>query len=268
MAKDTVILKVDGNVSVADFRTVVNAFVDLLFTLTAETNAEAPVDWVVDDLRGGSATIVSRALFGNAEGESTVTTVVEKYQRLAVQAHAGRIDEFSDRVIDAMHAMTSVVNGRIPQILMGTPDEPEPLTVTRLHKLADAEEVAPVEIEPRPYSFTAIKGQVVTLDKKHGTYFTLQQSYTGRHIRCYPKRDAKGDLREKLGRYWAEGTVVIVEGRFTRYGSSPTITEIRQILELPPGEPGGWRKAVGAAPRPAGSSDISAAEAVRRVRDA
>ena len=60
MPKDAVRIKIDGTVSVADFRTIVNGFADLMTALTAETNSEAAVDWVISGLESGSAVLVSR----------------------------------------------------------------------------------------------------------------------------------------------------------------------------------------------------------------
>ena len=121
MTKDSIALKIDGKVSLADFRTVVDAFSELIQTLTQETNPDVTIEWTITDLEGGSATIVSRGFFGgNLEAETAVAAVVEKYQNLGRDAEAGSIDGYSVFVQERMQRITSVVNGRIPRILRGT----------------------------------------------------------------------------------------------------------------------------------------------------
>jgi hypothetical protein len=263
LAKDSVILKLDGKVSVADFRTVVDAFSDLLMTLTAETNAEAAVDWLLSDLRSGSATLTSRGLFANVEGEHTIDIVVGRYEDLARAAGDGTIDKFSDGVQKAMRSLTSVVNGKIPRVFMGTPDEPELGKIERPIETVEDVNAAQKVIEPRPYNRAAIKGQIVSLDQKHGIYFTLQEAYSYRYVRCYPGKEH----RTNLGNYWENRTWVIVEGTYIRYGDIPTMTQITDVVPLPDGAKGGWRAAIGAAPREPQAGEISSADAVRKVRD-
>jgi hypothetical protein len=264
MAKDSVIIKIDGKVTVADFRTVIDAFTDLMLTLTAEANGDAAVEWVVSDLRFGSATIESRAVAGSPEDRETADLVVTRYEALLHAVNRGQIDRFSDPVREAMQAITSVVNGQIPRILMGTPDDPAIAKLDRrLGELPPAEQTVE-EAAPRPRTRSAVKGQIVTLDDKRGTNFTLQDAYTQRHVRCYPGKEH----RSNLGTYWERKTWVVVEGLYTRYEGKATLTQITDISPLPGGIRGGWRQAVGAAPRSADAQNISSADAVRRVRDA
>ncbi|MCY2953305.1 MAG: hypothetical protein NTU53_15195 [Planctomycetota bacterium] len=263
MPNDSVIIKIDGSVSVADFRVVVSAFADLLLALTAETNVEAVVDWIVSDLRAGSTQITGRGTFGNAEGKATVETVVREYENLSRAAREGRIEAFSIPVREAMQSITSVINGKIRRILMSTLDTPDLVAIENRLEEVDSVDAHSTRKEPRPYARAAIKGQIVTLDDKHGVYFTLQEAYTQRHIRCWPGKKQ----RSNLGRFWEAKTWIIVEGTYMRYGNSPSLTHITDIVELPDAEKGSWRQAIGAAPRGPGAQDISSADAVRKVRD-
>jgi hypothetical protein len=271
MAEDSVVIKLDGKVSAADFRTVVDAFVDLMYALTAEAGAGAAVEWFISDLSGGSARIVSRAEAGNAEGEYTRDRVVDRYKEVALDAAEGRLSRYSDRIRENVRTITSVVNGKIPRVLMGTPEQPElgkidrPIPPEEAEQAVEPTMVEKSPVEPRSYTRAAVKGRIVLLEDKQGISFTLQEAYGGRYIRCYP-----GDrFRELLGECWKKkNTSIIVEGRYVRYGTHPTLTEITDIVPLPEGTKGGWRQAVGAAPRDPDSQNISSAEAVRRVRDA
>ena len=147
---------------------------------------------------------------------------------------------------------------------MGTPDAPE---IGRIESPLEEVEYAAAKVipaQPRPYARAAVKGKIVTLDKKHALYFTLQEAYTERHIRCWPGKEH----RAKLGRYFDEGTWIIVEGTFMRYGDKPSLSHITDVVELPRADQGGWRQAIGAAPRGPDAQNISSADAVRKVRDA
>jgi hypothetical protein len=263
MPTDSVIIKVDGQVSVADFRTVVDAFADLMLTLTAETDANAVVDWIVSDLSAGSAVLTSKGTFGNPSGQAVVQKVVGKYEELARSAPAGSFDRFSDRVRQAMQSLTSVVNGKIPRLIMGTPDSPELGKLEQRFEEVIGETTQQGAIGPRPHTRAAVKGQIMTLDRKQGLYFTLQEAYGYQYVRCYPNEE----YREKVAEYWAKKTWVIVEGTYARFGDKPTMTRISDIIALPDVEKGGWREAVGAAPRGSKASNISSADAVRKVRD-
>lgn len=262
MQNDKVIIKIDGKVSVADFRTVVDAFCDLMITLTAETNSEAAVEWMIADLRASSALLESRGITGNQESEHTVELVIGKYEALAKSAGEGRLERYSDPVQLAVRSISSVINGKIPRILMGTPDRPEIGTLDKRIEAIDAAQAKAI-FGPRNDTRTAVKGQVVLLDQKQTTYFTLREAYGYNLIRCYPSEEH----RANLGRYWSDKTWIIVEGTMRRAGDMRTLTQITDIVEMPPEQKGGWRTAVGASPRIADSSSMSAVEAVRKVRD-
>jgi hypothetical protein len=259
MARDTIKLTLEGEVSMTDLQTAVNALVRLLETLVDEKEPGAPVEWVVSDLRSGSATVVARGRSDTDEGRGVVDFAVDRYARVWENAQAGRLGELSPSERDCVMLLTSYVNGRIPRVSAGTEDET--YTVDKPVSMA-YEPVIPIT-GPRPSVRTSIKGKVVTLDSKQAVYFTLKEAFTNRLVRCYPSANWMAGLAE----YWKARTWVLVEGTFNRFTTLPTLTEITDIVPIAPAEPGEWRKAFGIAPAPDGSTE-SSADVVRRIRDA
>jgi len=132
MAKDTVTLKADGSVSLDDFQVVLRAMVEMLSTLTAEaTPSPGTVEWVVDQLKGGSAMIVGRGLPGTFLAAGAVEEVVRSYERLARKAHVGQIEEFPIPVQQAVRKLAGLVNGKITRISLSAGDAPKDWPVNR-----------------------------------------------------------------------------------------------------------------------------------------
>lgn len=264
MPKDRATLKADGTVTVKDFLLIVGGLAEVLFALTNETaNNPGAIEWVVDGLKAGSATIVTRGYAGTFLATHDVEQVVDRFEQLARNAHSGRIDEYTAPVQAAVRNLASLVDGRITRIAMGAGDDSREWTIDP--KLGgNVEDVPTVEagVDVNRYARSSVKGQVVTLDDKQAVYFTLREAHTGELIRCYPDKNTKA----KLSKYWAENTWVIVEGTYQRYTSTPTMHKITEIVEVEQVQGGSWRDAIGCAPRLA-NHDVSAADAVRRVRD-
>lgn len=258
MAKNTLRLKVDGSVSLADFRTVVDSFVDLVRVLTAETNPNITIDWVITELSAGSADISTSGQVKDRLTERTIQTVVDTYERIGADAKAGNLTAYSQPVQDSVTRITSVVNGRIPAVHFISDEHRwsvESPVVIAGQKEAD-------RFQLRQFIRTAIRGEVVTLDKKKGLYFTLQDPHTNDNIRCYPPRERLREMREKLF-----GRFVTVEGLLHRSSDLPTMTEITDIVVHADLDREAWRDAIGSAPRdPHGSTDTPQS-AVRKVRD-
>jgi hypothetical protein len=260
MARDTVTLSLEGHVSLADFKTAVGAFIDLIGLLTDEVNPEAGIEWFVSDLKPGSATIAARAEYEAVDDTVTVETVVRRFDEIGETIHRGdlqRLRRYPPPVEQLAVAVTSVLNGRIPRLRLVADD----------HAWTAEQRIDPRQPQiARPKTGTvrtSIKGRIVTLDEKHGLYFTLQEAFTNRNVRCYPA----AAYRDRLGEYWTRKTWILVEGTYNHYTTKPTLTEITDIVPFGDAEPGGWREARGVAPRlPTGTTD-SAAQAIRKVRD-
>lgn len=254
MARDTIMFRLDGDVSLADFRKAVGAFHDLVeqFTEQAAPNSP-PVDWVVSDLRGGSATIEVRGR-GEQEVVEEVVENVEEVGRFAATNSYEVWHDYPRPIRESVAAMFAMLNGRIPSAQLGSSRIEQPVAV---------EPPDNFKVFKRQSERTSLKGKIVTLDKKRGTYFTLREAFTNRLVRCWPERS----LSAKLGDYWENEEWVLVEGDENSFTNKPTLTNISEIIPLGPGKKGGWRCVFGISPRGPGDSDLSAANLVRKARD-
>lgn len=265
MAKDRATVKADGTVSVEDFRVIVDAMADLLSSLTAEsTDNPAVVEWVIHGLRAGSATIVTRGVPGTHSATHTIEDVIGRYELLARKAHNGRIDDFPTAVQNAVRRLAGLVNDRITRIsLSGGDGDGDWVIDPELGGEEDDDSADRVGVDLGRYARSSVRGRVVTLDDKHALYFTLEEAHTGRMIRCYPDQRFKRQLAD----YWKESAWIIVEGTYSRYTDPATIKAITDITPFDPAPAGGWRAAIGCAPRGPSAEAVSSAEMVRRVRD-
>ena len=84
MAKDKATVKADGTVSVSELAVIADEMAKVLSALTAETTDNpALVEWIVDGLRIGSATITSRGRAATYLASYAVARVIERYELLA-----------------------------------------------------------------------------------------------------------------------------------------------------------------------------------------
>jgi hypothetical protein len=264
MAKDKATVKADGTVSVSDLAVMAESMARVLSALTQdETENPAVVEWVVEGLRAGSATVTTRGVAATYLALHAVERVVERYEVLARKAHNGRVEDFPPPVQSAVRKLASLVDGRITRISLIAGDGGAEWSLSpSLGEGVQDEESARPGIDVNRYARTSIRGQIVTLDDKHATYFTLREAHTRQLIRCYPSRS----YRPQLGDLWAVGSWVIVEGTYSRYTDPPTMVSITEIVPYDNAPAGSWRDAIGCAPRRK-NTGISAADAVRRVRD-
>ena len=272
MADVTVSIKAGGQVTADDLRVAAGTIADLLAALMREAGSDVPVDWVVDKLEAGSAMIRLRPLFASAAGAVLAAAVAQQYDQVGEAASQGRIDGFSPAVQEPLRRAARLVKGPLTSVELGAGEKATPWTIDPT--IAIGEDVAPEGIDVgmaadavfHTYVRTAIKGKIVTLGDKRNTYFTLRRAYTGENVQCYPDGDDVA-LRSRLSELWRAKAWVLVEGTYNQRTDKPTLHFITDVVPLPPAMPGGWRQAVGAAPRDPAGSTISAADAVRKVRD-
>lgn len=264
MANETVKLKLDGEVSLRDFYTATQALLNLLDEFTAEASSDSAIDWIVTDLEDGSALIECTGIAETEDAASVREFVVVAYDGLATDMALGTLDDYSPRIRNSARELSSVINGRIPRILMSTgDDEPKSISVHIEPEELEPEEniAAPApDIQFKKFLRTTVKGEVVLASKAKRHYFTLKQAHTGHQLRCYAKPDLWHIAYDCLGK---ANQFVLVEGMFNT--DRKVMTDIKAIVPMPPSSQGGWRLAIGSAPAPDGS--ISTHDAIRKVRD-
>src|ERR1700728_1666935 len=102
MAKNTLRIKLDGEVSLADLRTVIDAFNDLIVALSDEAAAGQPILWEIEDLKSGSAVITTRGVFQDESGREAVESVISEYDRIAESVATDQPGFLSARTRDSI----------------------------------------------------------------------------------------------------------------------------------------------------------------------
>jgi hypothetical protein len=256
MAGKRIKFGLDGEVSLSDFRRAIDAFAELLEQLTDQANPEATVKWVIRDLRGGSAAVEVESETQDEESEVAANEVTQSMDEIGRISHLNRYELWTvyPRVIrQQVREMFAAVAGNIPRAKLNGWVIEKPVEVD-----------PPSTVIPRPkQEHASLRGKIVTLDDKKGTYFTLREAFTDRSIRCWP--DPR--FRSALAEHWKNNSWVLVEGTYNTLTNKPTMIDITEILPLGTGERGAWKKLFGISQRTPEDSQDSASELVRKVRD-
>ncbi|MEX2387534.1 MAG: hypothetical protein WD534_06615 [Phycisphaeraceae bacterium] len=271
MASDRLGYKLDGELSLDQLRKVVDAFVDLVDILSSKTSPDLPLEWIAE-VKGGSVELAGRGVHDTDARRHAYERTVEEYDRLGEDICSDRFDRHPPEIVRAVHLMTSMINGRIPRgrMLVGeheweikkpTPDLPE----------IEADDVSISELEPsspirlQDYTRTSVRAKVANCGGDERLLIvTLVEIRTGRKIRGYPAKK----YRKIFGECWINEQSLVVEGTLNRHSSKPTIFNITHVEKINEAGPGGWRQAIGCAPRHPDGTKLTSAEAVRKVRDA
>lgn len=253
MPRDTITLRLSGDVFLDDYLFAIRKFSLLVGALSKDVAQDVEIEWNVDDLSGGSAVTTLRGIARDEERQTAVEEIVRAYEQVGTSMERGLDIPYSQEVIDAARGITDVLDGRIDEILFET-DEMEAV-ITKPTAPSNRSTQAAI------FSFGAIEGRVHTLSSRTGLKFTLYDVF-GHGILCHLQ---KGD-EELMRGAWDKW--VVVEGRIRRDATNKPISirKITNVVIRELGEPLGYRKARGALR--AGPNAPSPEEAIRRLRDA
>lgn len=252
MPETTLVLALEGDVTLNQFSDAVNHFYKLLQNLTHEVAADTQIEWDLEDLQYGSAIL---AVAGRAETEEPVLRVISAFENVGQSLQQHEPIPFSRQVAKEAEALTKLINGDIKAVRLGTARKE-----AIIYSLFDARKIS----TSKPMvSFGAVKGRVQAISNRGKLRFTLYDAVFDKPVSCYVKEDRQ----EILTDIWDK--VVFVSGRVTRQpdsGQPVSIREITSIDFVQIIEPGSYRKARGIL---AGMGDTEPAEiSIRRLRDA
>lgn len=253
MSKDTITLRLSGDVYLDDYLAAMRQFRSLVGALNKDVAVGVEIEWRIDDLSGGSAATTLIGLAKEEDQQPVVEEVVRAYEQVGVSMERGRDIPYSQEVIDAAFGIASVLNERIDEILFET-DETEAVITSAI---VPSDESAHTTF----YTFGAIEGRVQTLSSRTRLKFTLYDAF-GRGIQCYLQKGDEEMIRDAWDKW------VVVEGRIRRDATGKPVS-IRKITEVNIREPGGaldYRKARGVLRK--GPDAPTSEEAIRRLRDA
>lgn len=252
MPSRSVTLHLDGAPTVGDYAAALSALQELLAAISARVARGVQIDWVIANLKVGSA-------ITTAQGEADDAAAVEKAtEEFLNTGHAMREAlAVPDTYRPAVVRLKSILNGRVPLLRFETADDD--VTIP-----PDAVQDVPVPsqpTEPTPM-LGAIEGRVQTLSSRGSLRFTLYDLAFDKAVSCYLAPGQESLMLDAWGR------IAVVEGtvkREAKYGRPLTIRQVSRVHVKPEAEPFAWRAARGALQ---GFGDEPAEVTIRRIRDA
>lgn len=251
MPSNTLTFALDGDVSLDVFADEVRDLTALLAELSAGVERSASIDWVIVDLKAGSAELTMR---GEAEAAEAVERTVQAYGILGRALERGEPIPLSAQVRKRAARMVRHINPRdkITAIRFETPEETYIVT-------------AQAQGRERPAAMQAygtVTGKVQTLSSRRRLSFTLYDALFDRLVNCYLTEGQEDLIRDKWDRY------AIVEGWISRdplTGRPIAVRDITDIQTQPDYGHGEYRQARGIIPWREGDETPEAV--IRRLRD-
>ena len=256
MAKDTLTLVLNGEVSLSEFSEAITGLLGLVAGLQADVAGNKRIDWLIDALEAGSATAAVRGIVDKEADVPAVERVVAAYETVGRSIQMGRQFSYSTRVKTAAEKIIGLVNGRITSVRFETADADFEFS----KRPSDLPEVTSPSVSDTAYG--SVRGRVQSMTSRGKLRFTLYNLIDDRAISCYLARGSEDIMRE------AWGKLVTVEGMVRRdpeTGRATTLRQVKNIQIIPEGKSGEYRQAIGAAAGFLG--DEMPEEVIRRARD-
>lgn len=256
---DSVTLILDGKVTLAELAKAIQDFDGLVEALSKEVAGNSVIEWVVSDLRAGSA-------FATAQGfglPNDVNNVVRAFENVGSAMQTGAQIPYSDFVASRAVSLTNVINGKIKAVRFET-DRTEVLITKRVQLAPPAPplQVAPPVASVPPNTIGMVEGIVETLSKRQGLRFVLYDSLNDKAVSCYLAPGYETVMRDAWGKRALVSGVVHRDPETGRALSVRRVTGVDVIEEQRRGD---WRRARGSAPP---TNDMSPEQAIRLTRDA
>jgi len=247
---DSITLALHGDVSLDRFAEAIRRFAALVRALEQATGAKH-ITWEITDLEANSARATAVGVATNgAEAEDEVERVVRGFLVVGQSLERGAAIPFTPAVRREAKLLTHVLNGGVKAIRFETAEDEANVRA----------EIGQIQTPlPRP-ARGAVEGRIQTLSSRSGLRFTLYDTLHDRAVSCYLAEGSEDVMRNAWGRR------AVVEGFVTRDPETDRPLAVRQVrnVELLPELPlNSFRALRGLAP-----SELSAEEAIRRLRDA
>ena len=246
MAGNTLTFEMGGKVNIRQFHEGIDRFHRLVSALT---DLQTGVTWVVGDLQAGSAMIT---LQGESDIPSKVEKIVQDYDNIGRALELHEALSYRPRVNQAAESIKLFAQS-VEYIRFGTASKDYTILgdgITPLHRALSV-------------SIGAVSGRVQTLSSRGGLRFNLYDTIHDKAVACYLQTGQEELMREAWGRR------ARVSGRVSRESDTGRPVAIRQILDveiLEDAGQGSYRLARGAVPLAPGSEMPE--EVIRRLRDA
>lgn len=253
MIDNTLTLVLEGDVTLTEFAESIRRFSQLLDLLSREVATEASIEWVLEDLRVGSA-IVTAAGIADDESSDMITKVINAYEQVGEQLQRGENLTYSPAISREVKQLTQVI-GR------------NKITAMRFETARkDVVLYNPSQATSNPtnrdlIALGSVRGRVQTISNRQGLKFTLYDHILDYPISCYMQ---SGQENQMLG-IWGE--LAIVSGLITRdkeTGRAKSVREITNIEAMRVAPPGSYRDTLGILAPSYEPAEVT----IRRLRDA
>lgn len=256
MSGDTASLTLDSRtVSFTKFADAVASFRSLIDSLSLQVDPERGIEWEVEALEKGSATVAVRGR--SRRREADVAQVISELEDVARALQSGDPIRGSAATVLAATDLVRLIDSELEEIQVQTADEdflirpgtPQPALVPTV-----------IGLHAKP-AYGAVEGRIQTLSNRGSVRFTLFDTLNDRAVSCYLRQDQ----RDLVANLW--GRRASVEGLVNRdpvTGRPLSVRRITAVTPLPDDDPNRWRRARGASPS---VSSLSPEAAIRKVRD-
>ncbi len=261
MPKDTITLRISGDVYLDDYLAAMRQFHALIRALNQDVARNVEVEWSIDELMAGSAATTLRGLVKEESWQPAVEDIVRAYEEVGTSMERGLTIPYSKEAADAARGITSILNGRIDEITFETDDMEAFVSSTVSSSDQPIQAAVYSSIQTAVYSYGAIEGRIQTLSSRTGLKFTLYDIF-GRAIQCHLRKGNEDMMRDAWDKW------VVVEGKIRRdaAGNPKSIRQVTDVFVRETGSPEDYREAKGSVP--VGPNALSSEEIIRRLRDA
>jgi len=257
MAKDTLTLALNGEVSLGDFSKAIQEFLNLVNGLRTDVAKDASIEWFIEHLEAGSAIATVKGIGEDESDVDAIEKVVDAYLDVGQAIQRDRPLNYSRPVQMAAKKLISIINGKIKSVRFETIEKDVEI-------FASARGLKQMNMAKLPEgSFGAVRGRVQSMTSRRQLRFTLYDLIDDRAISCYLSPGSENIMRE------AWGKTAMVEGSVRRdpeSGHATTVRGVKEIKIIQEGKLGDYRQAIGAAPGFLGNTLPE--EVIRRARDA
>ncbi len=252
MSENRITIAYEGKVSPKDVSALVNNFAALVEILSRDVAHAADIDWEVEKIQGGSASLT---FAGTHVHPHKVQTVVRAWQVIGESVQRGEQVPYPDKIKKHIDGITHQLNGRVTAAHFKTGKH--------FFEIQSADVVPQLPSTGSHTALGSVKGRVQAISTRKNLRLTLFDHLFDKAVTCHFESDMKTKT-ELLGYLDKD---VLVAGRVTRdarTGHAKSIREVTSIEEVRRVEPDAYKKTRGAL---SWMGDEPAEKLIRQLRD-
>lgn len=226
-------LSLEGEVSLQNFTKAMEQFKKLLNGLHEEVASSAQINWIVKDLKSGSASALVVGIPKTDADIAAVSLIESACDDASRKFELGQAIPYGGKVRAALKGLSSITNEQITAVKLGRSSS------MRIIKAAVAESAAQ---SWNPTTYGCAKGRMKSISDRNYAHFTLYDSNDDHAIQCSLSEDRAEEMRE----YWNK--LVYVEGIVNRDPATDLITSIKDITSIeiiPENKPWNYKASLG-----------------------